>query len=403
MGSSDSVRPPATSRSLHAPEGQSVGFVELFFDLVFVFAVTQVTSLTAEHLDLPHLGRAVLIFWLIWWAWTQFTWTLNPADTRHVLVQVVTLLATAAAFLMASSVSLAFGDDALWFAVPYVVVRILGLGLQMRLAAENRTLRPGGAPPPAGTVSRWVGLSALGLVAVLVGAFVQPPARTWIWVLAMVLDVVAAAIAGRSDDPEDPWDIGAAHLAERHGLFVIIALGESLIIAGTAASDESRSLDLLGLAAAGLAVVGLLWWSYFAWFKSDLEDAFAAVAPIDRGAAGRDAYSLAHFPLVGGIVGFAIAADLMVLHPTDPVESPAIAALAIGTTLFMTATVFSYWRLLRQVLVPRLVITLLTSGALVLFVGTRPVWPLTIVAVGLAVVTFVERSRLPGHLGSAAR
>ncbi len=403
MGSSDSVRPPATSRSLHAPEGQSVGFVELFFDLVFVFAVTQVTSLTAEHLDLPHLGRAVLIFWLIWWAWTQFTWTLNPADTRHVLVQVVTLLATAAAFLMASSVSLAFGDDALWFAVPYVVVRILGLGLQMRLAAENRTLRPGGAPPPAGTVSRWVGLSALGLVAVLVGAFVQPPARTWIWVLAMVLDVVAAAIAGRSDDPEDPWDIGAAHLAERHGLFVIIALGESLIIAGTAASDESRSLDLLGLAAAGLAVVGLLWWSYFAWFKSDLEDAFAAVAPIDRGAAGRDAYSLAHFPLVGGIVGFAIAADLMVLHPTDPVEAPAIAALAIGTTLFMTATVFSYWRLLRQVLVPRLVITLLTSGALVLFVGTRPVWPLTIVAVGLAVVTFVERSRLPGHLGSAAR
>jgi len=328
---------------------------------------------------------------------------LNPADTRHVVVQVVTLLATAAAFLMASSVSLAFGDDALWFAVPYVVVRILGLGLQMRLAAENRTLRPGGVPPPAGTVSRWVGLSALGLVAVLVGAFVQPPARTWIWVLAMVLDVVAAAIAGRSDDPEDPWDIGAAHLAERHGLFVIIALGESLIIAGTAASDESRSLDLLGLAAAGLAVVGLLWWSYFAWFKSDLEDAFAAVAPIDRGAAGRDAYSLAHFPLVGGIVGFAIAADLMVLHPTDPVEAPAIAALAIGTTLFMTATVFSYWRLLRQVLVPRLVITLLTSGALVLFVGTRPVWPLTIVAVGLAVVTFVERSRLPGHPGSAAR
>jgi len=388
---------------LHAPGGQSVGFVELFFDLVFVFAVTQVTSLTAEHLDLPHLGRAVLIFWLIWWAWTQFTWTLNPADTRHVVVQVVTLLATAAAFLMASSVSLAFGDDALWFAVPYVVVRILGLGLQMRLAAENRTLRPGGAPPPAGTVSRWVGLSALGLVAVLVGAFVQPPARTWIWVLAMVLDVVAAAIAGRSDDPEDPWDIGAAHLAERHGLFVIIALGESLIIAGTAASDESRSLDLLGLAAAGLAVVGLLWWSYFAWFKSDLEDAFAAVAPIDRGAAGRDAYSLAHFPLVGGIVGFAIAADLMVLHPTDPVEAPAIAALAIGTTLFMTATVFSYWRLLRQVLVPRLVITLLTSGALVLFVGARPVWPLTIVAVGLAVVTFVERSRLPGHPGSAAR
>ena len=108
-------------------------------------------------------------------------------------------------------------------------------------------------------------------------------------------------------------------------MFVIIALGESLIIAGTAAAGESRSTDLMGLAAAGLAVVGLLWWSYFAWFKTDLEEAFAAVAAEDRGAAGRDAYSLAHFPLVGGIVGFAIAADLMVLHPTDPVEAPAIA------------------------------------------------------------------------------
>lgn len=403
MSSSGGVRPPSTSRSLHAPEGQSVGFVELFFDLVFVFAVTQVTSVTAEHLDLPHVGRAVLIFWLIWWAWTQFTWTLNPADTRHVRVQVVTLLATAAAFVMASSVSLAFGDDALWFAVPYVVVRILGLGLQMRIAAEDRTRDPHEATPSAGTVNRWVGLSVLGLVAVLVGALVQTPARTWIWVLAMVLDVVAAGLAGRSDDSEDPWDIGAAHLAERHGLFVIIALGESLIIAGTAASSESRSLDLLGLAAAGLAVVGLLWWSYFAWFKSDLEKAFAAVPPNDRGAAGRDAYSLAHFPLVGGIVGFAIAADLMVLHPTGPVEAPAIAALAIGITLFMTATVFSYWRLHRRVLVPRLAITLLTGGALVLVVGTRPVWPLAIVAVGLAAVTFVERSRLPGHPGSAAR
>jgi low temperature requirement protein LtrA len=396
------VRPLTARRSLHAPEGQSVGFVELFFDLVFVFAVTQVTSLTAEHLDIPHVGRAVLIFWLIWWAWTQFTWTLNPADTRHVLVQVVTLLATAAAFVMASSVSLAFGDDALWFAVPYVVVRILGLGLQARIASEDRTQDPGGATPSAGTVNRWVGLSALGLVAVLAGAFVQPPARTWIWVLAMVLDVVAAALAGRTDDPEDPWDLGAEHLAERHGLFVIIALGESLIIAGTAAAGESRSSDLMGLAAAGLAVVGLLWWSYFAWFKGDLEEAFAAVAPEDRGAAGRDAYSLAHFPLVGGIVGFAIAADLMVLHPTDPVEAPAVAALAIGITLFMTATVYSYWRLHRQVLVPRLAITLLTSGVLVLVVGTRPVWPLTIVAAGLAVVTFLERNRLPGRPESAA-
>jgi len=386
MATSRSRRSRAT-RSLHAPEGQTVTFVELFFDLVFVFAVTQVTTVTAEHLDLQGIWRGILVFWLIWWAWTQFTWTLNPADTRHVVVQVVTLLATATAFVMAASVALAFGDDALWFAIPYVVGRVMGLGLQVRIALEAR----GDGAPPSQVVP-WVAMSSLGLVAVLAGAFVDSPAREWIWLLAIVLDVIAAGVGGSSDQP---WDISAAHLAERHGLFVIIALGESLIIAGTAAADSTRSLHLFGLATAGLAAVGLLWWSYFSWFKEDLEEAFAAVEPSERGPVARDAYSLAHFPLVGGIVGFAIAADLMVLHPNDPVEAKAVASLGVGTILFMGATVLSYWRVHRHVLVPRLAITLVTAAALVLAVGSQPVWPFAIVAVGLAVVAVVERGRLP--------
>ena len=381
---------PRADRSLHAPEGQSVTFVELFFDLVFVFAVTQVTTVTAEHLDVEGVLRGTLVFWLVWWAWTQFTWTLNPADTRLVAVQVVTLLATAAAFVMASSVSLAFGDEALWFAVPYVVVRLLGLGLQVQIARGGQA--PGGASPSH--VTSWVALSSLGLVAVLAGAFAPTPARGWIWVLAIALDVVAAAVGAASDQP---WDLSAAHLAERHGLFVIIAIGESLIVAGSAAAGESRSLDFVALAGAGLAVVGLLWWSYFAWFKDDLEEAFAAVDPANRGSVARDAYSLAHFPLVGGIVAFAIAAEHTVPHPTDPVEAETIGALGIGVTLFMGATVLSYWRVHHRVLVPRLTITLATAGLLVLVVGARPVWPLAIAAAGLAVIAVVERSRLPGR------
>jgi low temperature requirement protein LtrA len=384
----DGSRP---ARSLHAPAGQSVAFVELFFDLVFVFAVTQVTTVTAEHLDPRGVGRAVLIFWLIWWAWTQFTWTLNPADTRHIGVQVVTLVATAAAFVMAASVSLAFGDGALWFAVPYVVVRVLGLGLQVRIAATAEASDDPDAPRYPRQVMAWAAVSCLGLAAVLAGAFVDTPARAWIWVGAIALDLLAASTAGRTDDP---WDLDAGHLAERHGLFVIIAIGESLIIAGTAAAAETRSLDLVGLAGAGLVVVGLLWWSYFSWFKDDLEEAFASVSPAERGPVARDAYSLAHFPLVGGIVAFAIAADLMVLHPTDPVDAQTIGALGVGVALFMGATVVSYWRVRREVLVPRSVVTLASVGALAFVVGARPVWPLSIVAVGLAVVAFLERERV---------
>ena len=112
-------------------------FVELFFDLVFVFAVTQLTVLTVHDLTPGGILRSILLGWLIWWAWTQFTWTLNPADTTHPGVRIVTLAASGIALVMAASVTRAFADDALWFAVPYVLVRVLGLGLQVRVERER--------------------------------------------------------------------------------------------------------------------------------------------------------------------------------------------------------------------------------------------------------------------------
>ena len=126
-----------STRSLHAPDEQPVTFVELFFDLVFVFAVTQITASTAHDLTWPGAARSVLLFWLIWWAWTQFTWSLNPADTLHRAVRAITLTATLVAFVMAASVPRAFADDALWFAIPYVVVRALGLWLQVAVDRER--------------------------------------------------------------------------------------------------------------------------------------------------------------------------------------------------------------------------------------------------------------------------
>ena len=124
-------------RGFRASEVQPVTYVELFFDLVFVFAVTQLTALTAHDLTAGGILRSVLLGWLIWWAWTQFTWTLNPADTTHPTVRVVTLTATAVALVMSASVLQAFTVDALWFALPYVVVRVLGMGLQIQVELER--------------------------------------------------------------------------------------------------------------------------------------------------------------------------------------------------------------------------------------------------------------------------
>ena len=239
--------------SIRAADAQSVAFVELFFDLVFVFAVTQLTGLTAHDLTPYGILRSILLGWLIWWAWTQFTWTLNPADTTHPVVRIITLAATGVALVMAASVPRAFADDALWFAAPYVLVRVLGLGLQLRVDLDR--VDDGGH---AGAVT-FAGLSAIGLVLVLVGAVVDPTVRPWVWLLAILADIVAAAIAGRNTT----WDLNPAHLSERHGLFVIIALGESLIVAGTAVANDERSLPLAAAAFASIVVASLLWWASF--------------------------------------------------------------------------------------------------------------------------------------------
>lgn len=316
--------------SIRTADPQAVTFVELFFDLVFVFAITQLTALTAHDLTPEGILRSILLGWLIWWAWTQFTWTLNPADTTHPGVRVVTLAATGAALVMAASVTRAFGAEALWFALPYVLVRALGLGLQVRVELER-------VDADHSVVVIWTALSSIGLALVLVGAVVDPSFRPWFWLLAIVADLVAAASAGKGAS----WDLNPAHLAERHGLFVIIAIGESLIVAGTAVANDERSWALASAAVAAILAASLLWWTYFGWLKEALEERFAG-APVDRlGTLARDAFSLAHFPLIGGIVGFAVAIESIASHPDEPAPAAVTASLGLGVALFVACSALS--------------------------------------------------------------
>jgi low temperature requirement protein LtrA len=368
--------------SIRAAGPQSVTFVELFFDLVFVFAVTQLTVLTAHDLTPDGILRSVLLGWLIWWAWTQFTWTLNPADTTHPFVRVVTLAATAAALVMAASVSRAFAGDALWFAAPYVLVRVLGLGLQIRvdLARVDDGSHAG--------VARWVGLSSIGLALVLVGAVADPAVRSWVWLLSILADLVAAAIAGRNTI----WDLNPAHLSERHGLFVIIAIGESLIVAGTAVANDERSPALAAAAAAAILVASLLWWTYFGWLKDALEHRYAAAPPERNGPLARDAFSLAHFPLIGGIVGFAVALEEIGAHPDEPAPAAVLASLGIGVALFVASSALSLRLCGGRVLVERLAILAVMLVALVLVAPMQPVVPLVVVAAALLAIVVIEGS-----------
>src|SRR5215217_7332043 len=378
-GAREEGRMTASNRRLRASEPQSATFVELFFDLVFVFAVTQITALTAHDLTVGGVVRSLLLFWLIWWAWTQFTWTLNPADTNHTGIRITVLLATAAAFVMATSVPRAFAEDSLWFALPYLVVRVLGLGLQLQVDLELPEADHAG-------VLKWAGFSLVGLTLVLVGAAVDPGLRTWLWVLAIVADLFAAAMAGTAE----AWDLNAAHISERHGLFVIIAIGESMIVAGTGVAGEARTGSLVVAAATALAVACLLWWTYFGWLKDAMEHRLAAETPLTLGQLTRDAYSLSHFPLICGIIAFAVATEEIVAHPDQPPSAAVIAALGVGVALFVGFSAVSYRRLGGPILVPRF-LALAAMGALLFVVAPlAPVWPLVVVGLALLGVVVVE-------------
>jgi low temperature requirement protein LtrA len=249
-------------RTISTTEDQSATFIELFFDLVFVYAVTQTVSLLHEDLSWAGLWHAVVVFWLVWWAWTQYTWALNSADTTHPAVDAVMLVATAIAFLMAVTIPDAFGDAGGWFAATYIAVRLVGLGLYGRVAWDDVAKRT--------AVRRFAVLSLGGLAAVAAGGVVGgEEARAWWWAAAVVLDVAAAVGAGTAEG----WDIRPEHFGERHGLFVIIALGESLIVAAAGLTGAERTAQTVAVAILAVATTGGLWWSYFVSAKPALDHA----------------------------------------------------------------------------------------------------------------------------------
>ncbi len=364
------------SRPGIAPEGQSVTFVELFFDLVFVFAITRVTWLVAHHLSLTGILEGILVFWMIWWAWTQFTWSLNPVDTNHGLVRFATLLATAIAFPMAIGVGDAYGDGGLMFVIPYVLIRLIGLGMQVWTNGDSmeefRAVRTFGL------------LSLLGLVAAIVGGIVEPGMRAWFWLGTILLDFVAAGLAGSGK-----WRLHIPHFAERHGLIVIIALGESLIAAGNGAVSQQMTHELFHVTLGVVILVCILWWTYFGWLKDALEEAFEAYTG-PRGKFARDIYSLLHFPMIAGIISLAVSIEEMVAHPLDPLHAESLILFVLGIILFVGAAVIAHWRAHHEILWTRIICLALLAGVVAFLHHADILWILGSGIVLLSTIVMIE-------------
>lgn len=380
--------------SLSSPADQKVTWIELFFDLVFVFSVTQVVAVLHDGIDLVHIGRGVLVFWLVWWAWTQFTWALNAADTTHPFVELSTMAATGVAFFMAVTLPEAFGDAALAFAVPYVIVRTLGLVVYGRVARED--------PLQHAAVRRFAAASAFGLVAVLAGALLGGAAQYWFWGAAIALDVVAALVGARSND----WNLHAEHFAERHGLFVIIALGETVIVAASRMSGTEWTAQHIAVGVLGVALTCALWWTYFTRAKPALDHAVESVDGGERSMMARDAFSLLHFPMVCGIIAYAAALDEALAHPHEPLASAARAALATALVLFLGGMAVSLRRARIRWPAFRAAVAL-TAALLLLALPLDPVAALLLAFVATAAIALreerIERApRQDEHAADAA-
>ncbi len=368
-----------------ARDDQNVTFVELFFDLVFVFSVTQVVTILHGHITWTTVGQAVLVFWLVWWAWSQFTWALNAANTTHHLIALGVLLATGVAFFMAAAVPDAFGDRALWFAITYVLVRSIGMAL---MAWTNSGDDTGGAGVRIFTI-----MSVGGLIAVIAGGVAGGMAQYWLWGMAIVLDVVAGLVAGN----QEGWNLRPEHFVERHGLFTIIALGETLIVAAAQVTDGAWTAEEIAIAGLAVVLTCGFWWSYFVRAKPMLDHAMESSSGIKQATLARDAFSLIHFPMMGGVIAYALAIEEALAHPDEPLPLVGRIALAAGLTLFTAGMGTAVWRATGRVLLSRLVLVAVAAVLIVAIADVHPLVTLAIAVVGIGSIVIVEQRTLTEH------
>ena len=317
-------------------QGERVTFLELFFDLVFVLAITQCTALMADHPTWEGIAQGLMVLTVLWWAWVGYAWLTSVVDPEEGGVRLVIFAAMAAMLICALCVPEAFEDLGLTFAVAYGVVRAAHIALFTFTSHGERSFRRSVVGLGIGTT---VGVSLIGVASQLDGA-----AQGLVWLLAIALDMGEPFIFGAAG-----WHLVPGHFAERHGLIVIIALGESIVAIGVG-SAHGVDAGVIVAAALGVAVVGAMWWAYFdvlaplaGWHLSEAE------VGRDQNEMARDAYSYLHLPIVAGVVLVALGLKTTLALVDQPLELVQAVALCGGAALFVMGNVGFKWRTLGRV------------------------------------------------------
>jgi low temperature requirement protein LtrA len=344
--------------------------LELFFDLAMVFAFTQVTRLFVADPTWNGVLRGVLILAALWWAWTVYSWLTSSLDVDEGGVRVAMLAAMGAMLFVALAVPGAFEQDAILFGCAYGVVRVLHVVLSAIVARGN--------PGRRSALVRFAPTAILSASLLLVACFLEGDERLAVWLVALAIDYLGPVVIGMGGG----WAVAAEHFAERHGLVVLLALGESIIAIGLGAG-RNLSAPVLAAAALGIVLVSALWWLYFDVAAIFSRRRLVGASGIDRARLARDAYTYLHLPLVAGIVVLAFGVETALHHVDQALDTVPAVALCGGTALYLLGQIAFLYRATRYLFRRR------TIGAAVLL-ALIPVAVAVPALAALALVTAVS-------------
>jgi low temperature requirement protein LtrA len=300
--------------------------LELFFDLVFVFALTQVAGFLAANESGEGLVRGGLLLAALWWAWTAYAWLTNTLDPEEGAVRLAMFASAGAMLIVALATPAAFGAEALVFGVAYFFVRALHLVLYAIASRDDPELHA--------AVLRFVPGAVTGPTLLVIASFFDGAVELGLWTAALTIDYLGALVGrGRG------WRLSPEHFVERHGLIIIIALGESIVAIGVGAAGLPLDAPTIAAALLGMVVAAALWWSYFDWViyvsQARIKDATGA----ERADLARDLFSYLHMPMVFGIVLFALGMKATLAHVEESLAIVPAIGLSGGLALYMAAHV----------------------------------------------------------------
>jgi low temperature requirement protein LtrA len=369
-------RSPRISAVLRGDE-ERVTPLELFFDLVFVLALTQCTALMADTPTWEGVGQGLLVLGVLWWSWVGYAWLTSVVDPEEGAVRLVMFLAMAAFLICSLCVPQAFGSEALLFALAYGVVRVAHILLFVLASRDDPGLR-------RATLGLAIS-TAIGVGILLAAAAADGALQGALWALALTLDMGGPLLI----DPSG-WRLVPGHFAERHGLIVIIALGESIVAIGAGAGTHIDA-GVVAAAVLGIVVAAALWWLYFDVVAPvSTRRLVAAAEGAERNRMARDSFSFLHLPMVAGIVLVALGMKKALGHVEDPLKLVPTFALLGGTALYLLAHVAFRLRNVRTLNRRRLGLALALLALVPALDAVAAIVPLAFLAIALSLLIAYE-------------